>query len=115
MTGGPLNNVTEQDLETGYGGQMSRPEDLLAFPQPDRPYARPKEELGMTLRDWLAGMVASGIGNPKDMEFAWDETKAQGVARWSYRVADALLAERAKPPIEPETEPVEVPDADPSN
>jgi len=52
---------------------------------------------GMSLRDWFAGQAAAGISEhdagPKARE---GETVAQAHARWSYQIADAMLAERAK-------------------
>lgn len=52
---------------------------------------------GMSLRDWFAGQAVAGISGhlsgPKQRE---GETVAQAHARWSYDIADAMLAERAK-------------------
>ena len=46
---------------------------------------------GMTLRDWFAGQALAN-------KFTEDETSDENVARWAYRVADAMLAAReAKP------------------
>lgn len=72
---------------------MSKDENPSAFP-------RTHGEHGMTLRDWFAGqalpaalergfMVTTSVGrNNSPVEWA---------VRLSYRVADAMLAERAKP------------------
>ena len=47
---------------------------------------------GMTLRDWYAGQALAGLSaNP---EFA--STSDCKCAEWSYRQADAMLAEREK-------------------
>ena len=43
---------------------------------------------GMTLRDWFAGQVLAGIST--------SYTDQQDEAEWTYSVADAMLAERAK-------------------
>jgi len=52
---------------------------------------------GMSLRDWFAGQALAGIAGhmtgPTQRE---GETAPQAHARWSYQVADAMLAERAK-------------------
>lgn len=48
---------------------------------------------GMHLRDWFAGQALAGwlASFPSDTA-----VKAEGVARFSYQIADAMLAERAK-------------------
>ena len=47
---------------------------------------------GMALRDWFAGQVLAGsIRANHRLEFKPDED-----AEWSYRVADAMIAERVK-------------------
>lgn len=53
---------------------------------------------GATVRDWFAygvapTLVAICAGDPRNP----DETVAQYVARRAYEVADAMIAERAKP------------------
>ena len=46
---------------------------------------------GMTLRDWFAGQALAN-------KFTEDETSDENIARWAYRVADAMLKMReAKP------------------
>ncbi len=50
-------------------------------------FCGPRSE-GMTLRDWFAGMaLAEHPCNGYDYE---------GVAKWAYKVADAMIAEREK-------------------
>jgi len=68
--------------------------DTPAFPLPE--YIHPDDAgyCGMTLRDWFAGGIANGLS-------AHSETAglAYGpgeIARRSYEIADAMLAERAK-------------------
>ena len=57
-----------------------------------------RETQGMSLRDWFAGQIAPTIWR----EFQEDGTSAKfpewknGVAIESYRIADAMLAEREK-------------------
>lgn len=46
---------------------------------------------GMTLRDWFAGQALVGLMASDDAE-ACDKDAA-----YAYRLADAMLAERAKP------------------
>lgn len=53
---------------------------------------------GMTLRDYFASQVLPGVvqvcANDVRQE---DETRAQHFVRVAYELADAMLAERAKP------------------
>ena len=49
---------------------------------------------GMSLRDWFAGEAISAIN--ENFEPQDDKDWAAWVARCSYAVADAMLAERAK-------------------
>ena len=55
---------------------------------------------GMTLRDWLAGQALAGwLASYTDNEMqhpAAGETSARLTAQLSYRMADAMLAERLK-------------------
>lgn len=44
-------------------------------------------DAGMSLRDWFAGMAASG---------RCDDDNPGRTAAWCYQIADALLAERKK-------------------
>jgi len=51
---------------------------------------------GMTLRDWFAGQVLNGvISSIKDHD-VWIEEHAAYLAKASYQIADAMLAERSK-------------------
>jgi hypothetical protein len=53
--------------------------------------------MGMSLRDYFAAHALAGIAGhlsgPEKREY---ETGPQAHARWSYQVADAMLAERVK-------------------
>ena len=73
------------------------------------PFATPREfnHTGMTLRDWFAGRAATGIlANSENVSAGAEPTNcalslrpiefAEWIARASYLVADAMLAERAK-------------------
>jgi hypothetical protein len=78
---------------------MSAPKNPPAFPVKVKrntstdPLATPREFQmeGMTLRDWFAGQVLAGIC--ADPEWGDDPTH---LASFSYTLADAMLAERAK-------------------
>ena len=68
-----------------------------AFPAPqlsDIGACTPAEAAGMSLRDYFAAAAMQGelAGNAGE----WRDTSVGDLARWSYRVADAMLAERAK-------------------
>jgi len=56
-------------------------------------------EVGMSLRDWFAGQVLAGMcANPStERSRAKHEELEQKIAFVSYRLADAMLAERSKP------------------
>ena len=47
---------------------------------------------GMSLRDWFAGQALAGICAVSGIDFGGPE----GTAKLAYRLADAMLAERAK-------------------
>lgn len=71
---------------------MSKPENSPAFPNTGNPNWGMEPDYGMTLRDWFAGQYVSGIhGGGATFR------DAQNVAEEAYSVADAMLAERAKP------------------
>lgn len=69
-----------------------------AFPKPRDPFPNcddtpyPSNASGMSLRDWFAGHVASGLaaypGNVRE------GNEPKHFALWAYAVADAMLAER---------------------
>ena len=67
-----------------------------AFPsQPLTPQGEPADALspGMSLRDWFAGMVLSGMGIPYD----YSKGKCDGAAAFrAYALADAMLEARDK-------------------
>jgi hypothetical protein len=46
---------------------------------------------GMTLRDYFAGQALAGIAADPDVDISTDER-----ARWSYRMADAMLKARGE-------------------
>ncbi len=48
---------------------------------------------GMTLRDYFAATAINGLLSSADPNDEWDEPK---MAKWAYRMADAMLKERAK-------------------
>ena len=57
-----------------------------------------RTEGGMTLRDWFAGQALAGFcSNPVSLEQAADTTDGPAwMAKWSYQLADAMLAARAE-------------------
>jgi len=62
-----------------------------AFPVPPRIHSYDNNPIpGMTLRDWFAGQALSGM--PAD-ELA---RSPNGYAKYSYELADAMIAERSK-------------------
>lgn len=66
-----------------------------AFPIPG--LQNDSEFNGMTLRDYFAASALAGIaGHLRGPEQREGETGAQAHARWSYKVADAMIAERDK-------------------
>jgi hypothetical protein len=70
-----------------------------AFPSEGEGHGNPKyHSPGMTLRDWFAGqvLIAMGTWSPAPYNhYAAQRVAAQ--AAHAYEVADAMLAERAKP------------------
>lgn len=60
-----------------------------AFPTVGSQYSH---EEGMTLRDYFAAKAMQGYISSDD-ECEWDPIY---LASWAYRVADAMIAERAK-------------------
>jgi hypothetical protein len=56
---------------------------------------------GMTLRDWFAGQIASGVSSSMMSDIAELSRKhgmngVQGFASYCYQTADAMIAEREK-------------------
>lgn len=72
---------------------MTREHNPQAFPMPasENSQGGHHEQNGMSLRDWFAGMALQGIvANPEA------SGSIEEIAHYSYRYADAMLAERAK-------------------
>jgi hypothetical protein len=59
---------------------------MKAFPNPHR-----TDELGMTLRDFFAGLAMQGLISINDLDLTHED-----YARLAYLIADAMLKERAK-------------------
>ena len=59
---------------------------MKAFPNPHR-----TDELGMTLRDYFAGLAMQGLISINDLDLTHED-----YARLAYLIADAMLKERAK-------------------
>jgi hypothetical protein len=55
-----------------------------------------KEEYNFVLRDWLAGQAMQGASNFINMDEFHYEDSLKELAVTSYRIADAMLAERNK-------------------
>jgi hypothetical protein len=80
---------------------VSKPENPPAFPGEVRSstgVAIVGMNSGMTLRDWfagqaLAGMLAGAMADGSEFNLADDPTK---FARATYRIADAMLAQRER-------------------
>lgn len=71
-----------------------------AFPVPMSPQSQINQggepfQVGMTLRDWFAGQALNGL-LAQSGGTAVTSTAAFGAA-WAYQMADAMIAERAKP------------------
>ena len=72
---------------------MSKDNTAPAFPAP----ASCGPFMGMTLREWYAGLAMQGICVSKDEAGTLLEHDYEWIAREASRIADAMLAERAKP------------------
>lgn len=75
---------------------MIAPENPQAFPHGDPTHGG---DIGMTLRDWFAGQTLAGLVSATDSTGVWTAPlgdDADITAERAYRVADAMLAERAK-------------------
>lgn len=89
-------------MKEGYA--ESFPPNPQAFPVDDfiRHGIGHKGQSGMSLRDYFAGQAMQGrLANPhyaKNMEDTDvpSERVPNDIAYWSYRMADAMLAERSK-------------------
>lgn len=65
---------------------MIKPANPPAFPYQQNP-----AHGGMTLRDWFAGQVL-----PTVLFISEEDDKAEDLAARTYKIADAMLAEREK-------------------
>jgi len=73
---------------------MTRP--VLCPPSPEEGGAAfpvLNKSYGMTLRDWFAGMALAGMRAKTNVNSGPND-----YARFAYQQADAMLAEREKPP-----------------
>ncbi len=77
---------------------MSAPTDGgPAFPMPDTVYPSGQVQTGcygMSLRDWFAGQAVSGILASNSCQD--NITSSEQEVAYAYKIADAMLAERAK-------------------
>ncbi len=76
---------------------MSAPENPFAFPHHTTDGGFDQHH-GMTLRDHFAGQALGRLAGNDDTRAraSWTENPEADLAKWAYRVADAMLAERAK-------------------
>ena len=86
-TGGPAFPQTKQQFQGDHGGGR-----FVAVSLSD----------GMTLRDWFAGQALSGwlasYGDQAEHPAANESNEySERVAKLSYALADAMIAERSKP------------------
>lgn len=79
---------------------MSGVDNPPAFPSVEThpSFDIPMHHFGMTLRDWFAGQALGRlVGNDDTVARAsWTANPEENLAAWSYRIADAMLAERSK-------------------
>lgn len=68
---------------------MSAPENPRAFPRAN------EYQYGMTLRDYFAGQALAGLCSQHDATGMWSWLPNDAVVV-AYKIADAMLAERAK-------------------
>lgn len=66
-----------------------------AFPNTGNSTWRMEPEYGMTLRDWFAGQAVNGFCSMSDTTGTWSWLP-RDAAEEAYKLADAMLAERAK-------------------
>lgn len=69
-----------------------------AFPRPAGPYIEGEgltnqDEIGMSLRDWFAGMALQGM-----LANQAEEGGINGMADYAYKYADAMLKKREERP-----------------
>lgn len=70
---------------------MSAIDNPPAFPRTGEGFGNHSYAPGMTLRDYFAGQALAQATRE-----IWEKHKYEDVARRSYGIADAMLAERAK-------------------
>lgn len=68
-----------------------------AFPRPGDQYSQSDSQDGMSLRDYFAAQALAGYASRPLASFDTGQAPSYAdVARWSYKQADAMLAERTK-------------------
>ena len=79
---------------------MEKNDGGAAFPQPICDDHGETMTPGMSLRDWFAGMALQGILSNNNLNCYWKECEKEECAikntETAYRLADAMIAERAK-------------------
>ena len=84
------------------GGRMDKtggpafPHPPLRFDSREEAEEWRKYLVGMSLRDWFAGMALSGMTRIDGRGFFPKDT-AHDISGWCFQIADAMLKEREKP------------------
>ncbi len=66
-------------------------DNTSAFPSPT---GNPNQDGGLTIKDWFAGQVIGGLALTNLTHTRWHNNKA--MVEEAYRIADAMLQERAR-------------------
>ena len=81
---------------------MDKPSNPSAFPSPSQGYIKEDGQhafrmasRGMTLRDWFAGQIISGLASQHDGAGTWSWAADDAVNR-AYAIAHAMLVERER-------------------